>query len=648
MSILQPVSRVCYNSSGYINQNLSIVWKIYSAKFRVSYTRNKFTAVGCDTAGYISGPNYTTGCIAACDRVENTWNGSCTGIGCCESQIPRGVSNFSMDVVVMWNHSRVGRFSPCSFVFLAEERSYSFNSLDLWNLSGKDQFPIVLDWAVGSVECAVAKQNESSYACRSSNSECIESTNGPGYRCICSQGFRGNPYLDEGCQDIDECNETPHICRDGSICINSPGNHSCPCQKGYYEAAGGLCLKKTKRSVLPNISLGVSMSLLVLLMGSSWIYLILRERKLMKQRDILFQKNGGLMLKQQLSEQESNSEKARIFTLEDLKIATNNYDETRIIGQGGFGTVYKGVLLDNREIAIKKSKVSDQSQINQFINEVVILSQTNHPNVVKLIGCCLESEVPLLVYEFISNGTLSEHIHNESRGSSLSWEMRLKIAAESARAIAYLHYSISKPIIHRDIKSTNILLDDNYTTKVSDFGASRLVPLNQTQLTTLVQGTFGYLDPEYFHSGQLTKKSDVYSFGVVLAELLTRKEAYSFIRPEEDRNLATYFISSVKEDRLVEILDDKLVKDGNIEQLKEVAMLVKRCLNVKGEERPTMEEVAIELEGHRAISKHSWVVTEESEMFLSQSVPWDDGNGYSTTTGYDSMRDKMLGSIELR
>ena len=176
------------------------------------------------------------------------------------------------------------------------------------------------------------------------------------------------------------------------------------------------------------------------------------------------------MLKQQLSEQESSTEKARIFTLEDLKIATNNYDETRIIGQGGFGTVYKGVLLDNREVAIKKSKISDQSQINQFINEVVILSQTNHANVVKLIGCCLESEVPLLVYEFISNGTLLEYIHNESRASLLSWEMRLKIAAESAAAIAYLHYSISKPIIHRDIKSTNILLDDNYTPKVSDHG----------------------------------------------------------------------------------------------------------------------------------------------------------------------------------
>ncbi|KAM7514800.1 hypothetical protein LguiA_004383 [Lonicera macranthoides] len=199
---------------------------------------------------------------------------------------------------------------------------------------------------------------------------------------------------------------------------------------------------------------------------------------------------------------------------------------------------------------------------------------------------------------------------------------------------------------------TTMLLDNNYTAKVSDFGASRLVPVNQTQLTTLVQGTFGYLDPEYFHSSQLTKKSDVYSFGVVLAELLTGKEALSFDRPDKERNLATYFASSMKDDRFVEILDDKLVKEANIEQLKEVAMLVMQCLTVKGEERPTMKEVASELEGIRVTNKHAWTAAnfniEESEKLLSQSVPWDDGNGYDTTRGYDSMRERMLGSLESR
>jgi serine/threonine protein kinase len=170
------------------------------------------------------------------------------------------------------------------------------------------------------------------------------------------------------------------------------------------------------------------------------------------------------------------------------RLLINNYNKSRILGQGGYGTVYKEVLPDNKVVAIKKSKISDQSQIEQFINEVIVLTQINHRNVVKLLDC-LEIEVSLLVYEFITNETLFGHIHNKSLSSSLSWEKRLKIAAETVRTLAYLHFSTSMPIIHRDVKTTNILLDNNYMAKVYDFGASRLVPLNQSQLITLVQGT---------------------------------------------------------------------------------------------------------------------------------------------------------------
>ncbi|ONI11233.1 hypothetical protein PRUPE_4G094300 [Prunus persica] len=325
--------------------------------------------------------------------------------------------------------------------------------------------------------------------------------------------------------------------------------------------------------------------------------------------------------------------------------------KVELLVKGGYGIVYKGILADNKVVAIKKSKVGVPAQKEQFVNEVIVLSQINHRNVVRLLGCCLETPVPLLVYEYITNGTLFHHIHGKkSKGSSLSWELRLKIAAETAGALAYLHSSTSTPIIHRDVKAMNILLHDNYTVKVSDFGASRLVPLDQTQVTTLVQGTLGYLDPEYFHSNQVTQKSDVYSFGVVLMELLTSKVALSFARPESERNLASLFVCSMEEDGLNRIWDDTLFSEGNIETPKNVANLAKRCVRLKGEERPTMKEVASELEGMRIMAKHTW----ESSNFCPEEnvhLLWSPSNTYavdvrgdcsSSTNGHDSMQIQML------
>nr|XP_019705823.1 wall-associated receptor kinase-like 1 [Elaeis guineensis] len=310
-----------------------------------------------------------------------------------------------------------------------------------------------------------------------------------------------------------------------------------------------------------------------------------------------FQQNGGLFLQQQILSQGSNAT-LKIFSIEELEKATNNFDERQIFGRGGYGTVYKGILSSQQQVvAIKKSKLVDESQIEQFINEIVILSQINHRNVVRLLGCCLGTQVSLLVYEFISNGTLFYHIHTQSHSFSMPWKDRLKIATETAGVLAYLHSTASTPIIHRDIKSTNILLDENYIARVSDFGASRSVPLDQTHITTLVQGTLGYLDPEYFHTSQLTEKSDVYSFGVVLAELLTREIPISSTRSEDQRNLAIYFTSMFDKQDLLQLIEAQIIEEAVMEHLFAVAQLARRCLNLKGEERPTMKEVAIELEG---------------------------------------------------
>ncbi|KAM7478071.1 hypothetical protein LguiA_026284 [Lonicera macranthoides] len=320
----------------------------------------------------------------------------------------------------------------------------------------------------------------------------------------------------------------------------------------------------------------------------------------MKLRQKFFKRNGGLLLQQQLSSgEDGNIEKTRIFSSKELERATDYYNENRIPGHGGQGTVYKGMLIDGRIVAVKKSTKVDEGQLDQFINEVAILSQINHINIVKLHGCCLETEVPLLVYEFIPNGTLLQYIQDESEDFPLTWDVRLRIATEVAAALSYLHSSASFPIYHLDVKSANILLDDKYRSKVADFGTSRSIAVDQTHLTTRVFGTLGYLDPEYFQSSQFTEKSNVYSFAIVLIELLTGQKPISSTRSDEMRSLAAYFILAMEENPIFDILDSRVQNEGKKYEITGVANLARRCLNLNGRQRPTMKEVAMELEAIR-------------------------------------------------
>jgi serine/threonine protein kinase len=343
-----------------------------------------------------------------------------------------------------------------------------------------------------------------------------------------------------------------------------------------------------------------------------WTHWLVKKRKLAKTRQRYFMQNGGLLLKQQMF-----SERAplHIFTSSELDKATSNFSDDNIIGRGGFGTVYKGILSNQVVVAIKKAQRVDQTQMEQFVNELIILSQANHKHVVQLLGCCLETEVPLLVYEFITNGALFHHLHNTL--APMSWENRLSIAVETASALAYLHLATKMPIIHRDVKSSNILLDENFTAKVSDFGASRPIPYNQTHVTTLVQGTLGYLDPEYFQTSQLTEKSDVYSFGVVLIELLTRKKPIMDGMMEDMRSLALQFSMLFHQNKLLEIVDPTVSEEAGMRHIETVAKLALRCIKLKGEERPRMIEVAIELEALRRLMKQHFIMKSESLLHES-------------------------------
>ncbi|XP_058110528.1 putative wall-associated receptor kinase-like 16 [Magnolia sinica] len=668
MKISNNISYECDNKTGGLDNNISYSDNGLSLNenysFTFSKTLNRFMAIGCNTVGLIFDSwngNLFSSCSSLCigtndSAIDGTsaTEDTCSGTGCCQTDIPKVLKRYEVGVYRRLFRRNVSSFNSCSFAFLGEKEAFSFKRSDLNDrnfLKRNKAIPVVVDWAIGNETCEIARKNSATFACVSENSYCYNSTNGPGYRCNCTEGFRGSPYLHGigGCQDINECEKDHQKTLCQHDCINLPGNYSCSCRKGYHGLHDDKreCIKDTNEFLVTNVVLGIGLSLLFLLIGSPSLYCVWRKRKLIKLKEKFFQQNGGLLLQEKISSCQSCTEPCKIYTTEELEKATKNYDKNQIVGQGGYGTVYRGILPDKRIVAVKKSKIVDESQIEQFINEIHILSQINHRNIVKLVGCCLEAEVPILVYEFISNGTLSQHIHDEGRVSSISLENRLRIAAETAGALYYLHSAASTPIFHRDVKSANILLDDNFTAKVSDFGASRLVPLDHTRITTLVMGTWGYLDPEYHQTGQLTGKSDVYSFGVVLVELLTGEGPVSSTRSQVNRSLSSYFLSLMKENRIFEILAERVREEGTEEQLIAVAQLAKRCLNLKGEERPTMKEVVVELEGLRRFHEHRWepMNHEETENLLGEPGPWQ---GYiGNVTNEYSVDGDALSSLEM-
>ncbi|KAK9164043.1 hypothetical protein Syun_004945 [Stephania yunnanensis] len=397
----------------------------------------------------------------------------------------------------------------------------------------------------------------------------VTSPNGAGFRCKCERGYEGYGFAEQGCQKV-----------------------SSRCGPSRY--LSGKCGGTTRVGVL----IGGIFAGACLMAGLAFLCcLILR----------------------------------RTPSYREIERATSGFSEKHRLGTGAYGTVYAGKFHNGEWVAIKKIRNRDTDGFEQVINEIKLLSSVSHPNLVRLLGCCIERGEQVLVYEFMPNGTLAQHLQRE-RGTGLPWHVRLTIATETAQAIAHLHSAKNPPIYHRDIKSSNILLDYSFKSKVADFGLSRFGLTELSHISTAPQGTPGYLDPQYHQNFHLSDKSDVYSFGVVLVEIITALKVVDFSRAHTEVNLAALAVDKIGKGCIDQIIDPFLeshMDDCTLLSVHKVAELAFRCLAFHKDMRPSMMEVAAELEYIRRN-----VSAEENLSIRSSSVSSSPSNGSEKLRGF--------------
>ncbi|KAG9142770.1 hypothetical protein Leryth_005527 [Lithospermum erythrorhizon] len=387
-------------------------------------------------------------------------------------------------------------------------------------------------------------------------------------------------------------------CRDyGSIYAASLGRRDRPIDRttvsclfsldfARFDRAGTSSDNKRRRIII-GVSVGSSVVVCLLVILLLW-------RKLRRNLRLQNRSESGLALPR--FDGMRRSSMLVKFSFKEIEVATNNFSIDNVIGSGGYGNVYKGVLLDGSEVAFKRFKKLSEDGENDFMHELEVIASVRHVNLVALRGYCTvstkhEGYQRIIICDLMKNGSLYDHLF-ASKGEKLSWPVRQNIALGTAKGLAYLHYGVQPAIIHRDIKASNILLDEGFEPKVADFGLARFSPDGITHLSTSVAGTIGYVSPEYALYGQLNEKSDVYSFGIVLLELLSGKKAVMAVNNDEPPIiLSDWAWSLVGENQTLDVIDENIPHLGPPEVLKKYVLIALICSHPKLSVRPTMDQV---------------------------------------------------------
>uniref|UniRef100_A0A0D9VQ80 non-specific serine/threonine protein kinase n=1 Tax=Leersia perrieri TaxID=77586 RepID=A0A0D9VQ80_9ORYZ len=357
-----------------------------------------------------------------------------------------------------------------------------------------------------------------------------------------------------------------------------------------------------------------------------------QQRRLQSRLSFSDLSMGGMVSPEDLSLSLAGSN-LHVFTIAELRAITRDFSNTNFIGEGGFGPVYKGFVDDKlkpglraQPVAVKLLDLEGTQGHNEWLTEVIFLGQLRHPHLVKLIGYCYEDEHRLLVYEFMTRGSLEKHLFKKY-AAALPWSTRLKIAIGAAKGLAFLHEA-EKPVIYRDFKTSNILLDSDFKAKLSDFGLAKDGPEDdETHVSTRVMGTQGYAAPEYIMTGHLTAKSDVYGFGVVLLELLTGRKSVDKSRPAREQNLVEWarpYLTDAR--RLDRVMDRNLIGQYSAKAAQKAAALAHRCVSLSPKSRPHMSAVVEALEPLLALDDDCLVGT-----FVYVAPPEVDGDSGSSS-----------------